>query len=82
MRNYRAKPMQLEAALVVPAGWKIAPEIVKLTVPANGGARESFEMTVPAGWNRAAHPRVAIAADVEADGQYLGEIAEGVVDIL
>ncbi|HUU12499.1 MAG TPA: MBL fold metallo-hydrolase [Terriglobia bacterium] len=81
VRNYRAKPMQLEAALVLPAGWKAAPEIVTLTVPPNGDAREEFTLTIPENWSRSM-PRVALTADVMADGQYLGEIAEGVVDVL
>lgn len=81
VRNYRARPMELEAALLAPAGWKIAPEMVKLTVPANGEGREGFAVTVPPGWDVAARPRVAVSADVMADGRYLGEIAEGVVDV-
>jgi glyoxylase-like metal-dependent hydrolase (beta-lactamase superfamily II) len=81
VRNYRSKPMQLEAALVVPAGWRASPEILTLTVLPNGDAREEFTLTVPENWDRS-RPRVALAADVMADGQYLGEIAEGVVDVL
>jgi glyoxylase-like metal-dependent hydrolase (beta-lactamase superfamily II) len=81
VRNYRAKPMQFEAALVAPAGWKVSPETVTLTVPAGGDASGGFTLTIPDSWDRA-KPRVALAADVMADGQYLGEIAEGVVDVL
>jgi len=80
VRNYRSKPMQMEAALVLPPGWTAAPEVAALTIPAKGDGSAGFTMTVPAGWDRA-RPRVAVAADVVADGQYLGEIAEGVVDI-
>jgi hypothetical protein len=39
-----------------------------------------FALTIPENWDSST-PRVAIAADVVADGQYLGEIAESVVDI-
>jgi len=81
VRNYRAKPMHIEAALVVPAGWKVSPETVTFTVPAGGDANGGFTLTVPDSWDRA-KPRVALAADVMADGQYLGEIAEGVVDVV
>jgi hypothetical protein len=70
VRNYRSKPMQLEAA----------PEILHLTIAPHADAAGSFEVTIPENWDRA-KPRVALAADVMADGQYLGEIAEGVVDI-
>jgi len=81
VRNYRGKPMQFEAALVAPAGWKVSPETITLTVPAGGDASGGFTLSIPDSWDRA-KPRVALAADVMADGQYLGEIAEGVVDIL
>jgi len=81
VRNYRSKPMQMEAALVLPAGWKASPEVASLTIPAKGDASAGFTLTVPANWDRA-KPRVALAADVMADGQYLGEIAEGVVDVV
>ena len=81
VRNYRAKPMHLEAALVVPAGWKVSPETIALTVPAGGDATGGFTLAIPDGWDRA-KPRVALAADILADGQYLGEIAEGTVDIV
>ena len=37
-------------------------------------------LSIPGDWDRA-RPRVAIVADIQADGQYLGELAEGVVDV-
>ena len=80
VRNYRAQPMRLDAALVVPGGWQVSPEVVSLTVSPNDWGTGRFALTIPENWDRSA-PRVAIAADVVADGQYLGEIAEGVVDI-
>ena len=80
MRNYRPKPMEMEAALVLPAGWKAAPEVATLTIPATGDASAGFTLSIPADWDRA-KPRVAIVADIQADGQYLGELAEGVVDV-
>jgi hypothetical protein len=72
--------MQLEAALVLPGGWKATPEILRLTIAPHADAARGFSLTIPEDWDRA-KPRVALAADVVADGQYLGEIAEGVVDI-
>jgi glyoxylase-like metal-dependent hydrolase (beta-lactamase superfamily II) len=80
VRNYRSTPMLVEAALVLPPGWVASPEIVSITVPANGEAAGGFTVTIPQSWDRA-RPRVALAADVMADGEYLGEIAEGVVDV-
>ena len=80
VRNYRSKPMHLESALVLPAGWKVSPEVASLTVAAGGDGTAGFTLAVPENWDRS-KPRVALAADIMADGQYLGEIAEGVVDI-
>jgi glyoxylase-like metal-dependent hydrolase (beta-lactamase superfamily II) len=80
VRNYRSAPMHLEAALVLPAGWKVAPAILNLTVPPKGDASGGFSVTVPGNWDRT-KPRVALAADVMADGQYLGQITEAVADV-
>jgi glyoxylase-like metal-dependent hydrolase (beta-lactamase superfamily II) len=80
VRNYRPKPMHLEAALVLPEGWSASPEVTSLDVAANGGGRSAFTLTIPKDWDRA-RSRVALAADILADGEYLGQIAEGVVDV-
>ncbi len=80
VRNYRSSPMRLEAALVVPTGWKATPEVLELTVAPKADASGGFSVTIPENWDRA-KPRVALAADIRADGQYLGQIAEGVADI-
>jgi len=81
VHNYRTKPMPVEAALVLPASWKATPEVVSFTVPPRGDGSGGFTVTIPENWDRL-QPRVAIAADIVADGQYLGEIAEGVVDLI
>jgi glyoxylase-like metal-dependent hydrolase (beta-lactamase superfamily II) len=80
VRNYRAHPMHLEAALVLPSGWQASPELLDLTIPASQDGSAAFSVAIPADWDRA-KPRVALAADIRADGKYLGQIAEGVADI-
>jgi len=80
VRNYRSKPMHLEAGLVLPEGWRASPEIATLEVPAGSDGKTGFIVTIPDTWD-ASRPRVAVAAEILADGQYLGQIAEGVVDI-
>jgi glyoxylase-like metal-dependent hydrolase (beta-lactamase superfamily II) len=80
VRNYRSSPMRVEAALDVPAGWKASPEVLELTVSPKGDASGGFSVAIPENWDRA-KPRVALAADIMADGQYLGQIAEGVADV-
>lgn len=80
VRNHRNIPVELEIVLSLPAGWRCDPPAVKLKVPAKGADRAAVEMTVPADW-RGSSDRRAIAADVMANGRYLGQIAEAVVDI-
>ena len=80
VRNYRAKPMQVEAALILPPGWKASPETVSFTAQPQVDGRQGFTLSVPENWDRT-KPRVALAADLMVDGQYLGEIAEAVADI-
>jgi NPCBM-associated, NEW3 domain of alpha-galactosidase/Metallo-beta-lactamase superfamily len=80
VRNYRAKPMRLEAALVLPEGWKVSPQVGALEIPAGKDGKTSFSVTIPDNWDRG-RSRAAVAADIMADGQYLGQIAEGMVDI-
>jgi hypothetical protein len=72
--------MHLEAALVVPTGWKASPEVLSLTVPPLADGREDLTMTIPESWDRS-RPRVAVAGDVMVDGKYLGEVVEVIVDI-
>jgi glyoxylase-like metal-dependent hydrolase (beta-lactamase superfamily II) len=80
VRNYRSHPMHLEAAVVLPAGWKASPEVLDLTIPPGQDGAAPFSVSIPEDWDRA-KPRVALSADIRADGKYLGEIAEGVADI-
>ena len=80
VRNYHKTPMHLEAALVLPPGWKAFPETLKFTVRPKGEGRQGFSVTIPGNWPMS-NSRMAIAADIVADGRYLREIAEGVVEL-
>jgi hypothetical protein len=66
--------------LVLPAGWKSDPAKLNLKVPAQGASAGTVEITVPANWS-GPYERRAIAADVMADGRYLGQIAEAAVEV-
>ena len=79
-QNYYSVPMKLEVALVAPAEWKIAPDVVKMEVPAGQVASRAVEIAIPKPWDGAG-PRFAIAADVVRDGKYLGQITEAVVEL-
>jgi len=80
VRNYRSKPMHLKGRLVLPESWKASPDVASLDVPAGSDAKTGFAVTIPGSWDPG-KPRVAVAADIVADEQFLGQIAEGVVDI-
>ena len=80
VRNYRSAPMHLEAALVLPPGWKAASEVFELTIPPGQDSSTGCSVSVPEDWDRN-KPRVALAADIRVDGAYLGQIAECVADI-
>ena len=62
VRNYRSQAMRLEAALVLPAGWKASPELLDLTIPPRQDGSAPFSVSIPEDWDRA-KPRVALAAE-------------------
>jgi glyoxylase-like metal-dependent hydrolase (beta-lactamase superfamily II) len=80
VQNYRRVAVKMEVALVLPEGWTAEPEVLRFEAPARGHARQPFQVRTsrerPGGL-----PRIAIAADVVADGKYLGQITEAVVDL-
>ena len=80
VRNHRRTELSVEIALCLPAQWRSRPERVSLKVPAGATGTTQVELMVPLDW-RAPNGRRAIAADVVANGVYLGEIAEAVVDV-
>jgi hypothetical protein len=80
VRNYRDRPMKIEAALVAPGEWAVEPDVVRLEVPPRSQSAQALRIRIPAGW-RPASPRLAIAADVVSDGRYLGQITEAVVEV-
>jgi glyoxylase-like metal-dependent hydrolase (beta-lactamase superfamily II) len=80
VQNYYAAPLKAEVALVAPAEWRVTPDVLSVDVPARGKASRAFEITIPKDWSAPA-PRFAIAADVRANGKYLGQITEAVVEL-
>lgn len=80
VKNHRRRAIELQIALSLPAGWQCDPQIVKLGVAPGDTAKAPVSITIPRNW-RGVHPRIAIAADVLADGKYLGQIAEAVIEV-
>ncbi len=80
VRNHYARPLKIEAALILPGGWNCAPQITKFEVPAKGKAKGELQVSIPENW-KGCYERVAITADILADGKYIGQVAEAVVDL-
>ncbi len=80
VRNHRKREVEMQVALALPKGWRSEPGTVRLRVGPLGSAKAKFGITIPQEFV-ARESRVAFAADVLADGRYLGQIAEAVVDV-
>ncbi len=79
-RNHRHKAVALQAALRLPSGWRSDPAVCRLTIPPGQSGTTRIAIAIPQTF-RAPQSRIAIAADVLSDGQYLGQIAEAVIDV-
>ena len=80
VRNYRSAPMKMEIALVLPSGWRAEPEVLRFEAPPKGRASCPFRLFTTRGVSPLT-PRLAITADVTADGKHLGQITEAVVNL-
>lgn len=81
VRNYRVQPSRMLISLELPSHWISRPEEVYLEVPALAVGTAEFNVSIPRDWP-AYKPRVCLAADITCNDQYLGQIAEGLVDVL
>jgi len=81
VRNHRSHAIDVQIALCLPGGWKCEPAEVRMNVHPDSSARSNVDILVP---HSAGSPwtRKAIAADVKVDGEYVGQIAEAVVDVM
>lgn len=73
--------MKIEVALVLPAGWRTEPEVLHFEAPTRGHVSRSFRLFTTRDEAKRT-PRLAIAADVIADGKHLGQITEAIVNIV
>ncbi len=80
IQNLRKKVIHIQAAFVLPSGWRASPQQIKADVRPDSETSVDASLTIPADW---LYPlsRVAIALDVVCNGKYLGQIAESVVDV-
>jgi len=80
VHNYRATPMRMEVVLVLPSGWRTEPEVLRFEAPPKGTVSCPFRLYTARG-GAVLTPRLAITAEVTADGKHLGQIAEAVVNL-
>ncbi len=80
VRNHRPRRVEIVGTFVLPHGWSGAPSHISVSVDAKSEAKAEASISIPANWSDPLS-RVAIALDVMADGKYLGQIAEAVVDV-
>jgi glyoxylase-like metal-dependent hydrolase (beta-lactamase superfamily II) len=80
VQNLRRHAIEVEAMLVMPKSWTSSPPRVRIKVAPGQLASAPVTVTIPVSW-RGPYSRIAIAADVMVDGRYLGQIAEGVIDV-
>ena len=80
IKNHRRHAIEVQVGLSLPSGWRCDPNLVKVGVPPQQSAKASVSVSIPRDWH-SEYPRIAITADVFADGKYLGQIAEAVVEV-
>lgn len=80
LRNHRPRRVQIRGTFVLPEGWRAEPSEISLTAEAKAETKTVAAISIPRNWSNP-WSRVAIALDIMADGKYLGQIAEAVVDV-
>ena len=72
--------MKIEVTLVLPDGWRAEPSTLSIEAPPKERISRPFRLFTGRR-DAKSNPRLAIAADVMAEGKHLGQIAEAVVNI-
>lgn len=79
-RNGIEQAVQLKAVIKAPASWTVSPSSLEMNANPRSEAAAKFEVRVPPGEKRS-NRRFVITADVWRDGQHLGEVTEGLVNM-
>jgi glyoxylase-like metal-dependent hydrolase (beta-lactamase superfamily II) len=80
IRNWIDHNSHIRAVINCPAGWTVVPDAVELDIPAKSASEGKFVVRVPHSENRV-NRRFVLTADVWRDGEHLGEVTEGLVNI-
>ncbi len=80
IRNWIYRPSHLKATIRVPETWSASPSAVEVDAPAKSEAFATFEVRIPRSETRQ-NRRLVLTADVWRDGEHLGELTEGLVNM-
>jgi glyoxylase-like metal-dependent hydrolase (beta-lactamase superfamily II) len=80
VRNWIDRDSQLKAEIKAPGGWAVNPPSLDLRCPAKGHATAKFEISIPHSETRL-NRRFVVTADIWRDGEHLGELTEGLVNM-
>jgi glyoxylase-like metal-dependent hydrolase (beta-lactamase superfamily II) len=80
VQNYDPAPITIEAALVAPVEWSVAPDVSCFDVPARRTIRVPVTVSIPADWTPRSN-RFAIAVDIRANGRRLGQVGEAICEV-
>ncbi len=79
-RNYLRRTSRLKATINVPETWMASPVSVEIEAAANSEALAKFEISIPRSETRR-NRRFVLTADVWREGEHLGEVTEGLVNM-
>jgi len=79
-RNYVSRSGHLKATIKLPETWAGSPGSVEISAPAKSEALARFEVHIPRSEARL-NRRFVLTADIWRDGEHLGELTEGLVNM-
>lgn len=80
VRNYVDQPGRLQAEIKLPETWTTKPSLVEINTSARSEALVKFEVHIPLSEMRL-NRRFVVTADIWRNGEHLGELTEGLVNM-
>lgn len=79
-RNWLYRVSKLRAVIRVPKGWSVTPLEVVINAPPKSEAAATFTVSIPEAEHRL-NRRFVLTTDTWRDGNHLGEVTEGLVNM-
>jgi glyoxylase-like metal-dependent hydrolase (beta-lactamase superfamily II) len=80
VRNYVNRDSHFRAGIRLPHSWDAKPSLVEIDAPAKSEASVKFDVVIPSSETRL-NRRFVVTADIWRDGEHLGELTEGLVNM-